>query len=682
MEKWVKRTIMLGLGLFLTNKQNPSVIRYYPQKTRISGDEERFFRRSYPERVGVKSGRLLAMIKALERERRANIHSMVVIKDGVVICECSHPGYDVNMWHLSHSMSKTLTGMAIGVLVDEGKLSLDERLVDIFPEVIYKDSLFDKITVHHLLSMTAGVKFSEAGSVSETHWTEAFFESGVAFEPGTQFSYNSMNTYILARIAVIRSGMSLVDFVKKRILEPLEIENFFWECGPEGVEKGGWGVYMSAESWAKLGVMMLDGGVFRGKRLLSKEWVKLSTATHMTTPDIVGPYNYGYQMWVSRKNDSFLFNGMLGQNVWVCPKNNLVVSLNSGNNELFQNSPAMAVIEKYLSYDLSSDLHDSCFSGDLLELREAEEHFFESRHWVRPYEERRGLSYALGFKSKRPYPEEWDQLIGRYQFAKNNIGILPLIVRVMQNNMKGSLDGIEFRKDGERIFFIFTESGESYEFEVGFYDFKTTVLNYHGEKYIVRVIGEAMEDEDRNMLFKLELLFPETPNTRMIKFSFEEDGSLLMRMSEMPNHKIADVYLEEMTVSNPALAFVFNLFEKRVGGNIVEVKLRETFSPRLIGARVGGENYTEIMDRERERLRANEKTISFVDTVAKRFFHDVDEELEEKEKKKSGFSTFISDIVDRFRQKFPKKSSTPEEKKTKALPEDKSQGELPEGKKE
>ena len=113
MERWVKRTIELGTGLVFTGKSNPSVIPYYPQKTEISGPEEQYFRRTNPEKKGVSSGRLLAMLKALEREKRANIHSLVCVKGGEVICECSHPGYSVNTWHLSHSMSKTVTGIAI-----------------------------------------------------------------------------------------------------------------------------------------------------------------------------------------------------------------------------------------------------------------------------------------------------------------------------------------------------------------------------------------------------------------------------------------------------------------------------------------------------------------------------------------------------------------------------------------
>ena len=194
MERWVKRTIELATGVVFTCKSNPSVIRYYPQKTEISGYEKPYFHRVNPEKRGVSSGRLLAMLKALEREKRSNVHSLICLKDGEVICECTHPGYEINTWHLSHSMSKTVTGMAIGMLVDDGKLSLDDRLVDILPEYAYRDDKIAEITVKHLLTMTTGVRFAEAGSVTESNWTEAFIDSSCAFKPGRDLAYNSMNS--------------------------------------------------------------------------------------------------------------------------------------------------------------------------------------------------------------------------------------------------------------------------------------------------------------------------------------------------------------------------------------------------------------------------------------------------------------------------------------------------------
>lgn len=663
MERWVRRTIELGAGIAFTGKINPSVVPYYPQKTVVSGEEERYFRRSYPERVGVSSGRILALLVALEKEKRANLHNLIIIRRGEIISECSHPGYSTNIWHLSHSMSKTLTGMAIGMLVDDGKLSTETRLVDIFPNINYKDTRFEKITVAHLLSMQSGVRFSEAGSVTETKWTEAFFESSMAFTPGTDFSYNSMNSYILARIVTEISGKSLTAFLTERLFEPLGITNVFIEKGPEGIEKGGWGVYMSTESWGKVGYMMLSGGVFEGKRILSKEWVERSTSKQADTPGTLGHYDYGYQLWVSRDKESYLFNGMLGQNVWVCPKNDIIAVFNSGNNELFQKSPALLVIEKYLSQPLEHDLVSSCFAGDLVDLRRKEDEFFTSRHWVRPLEAKRGIKYRLGFRQREGYPEAWDELLGYYHFRKNNYGMLPLIVRGMQNNLYSSIDGVGFEREGEALFFTFSECGRAYRLEIGFYDFKETVIDIRGEKYIVKVIGEAMEDEDRDMLFKIELLFPELPNTRMLKFSIEEEGRLLMRMSEVPNNKIADIFLDDMAQTNPKLSLALKLVEKRIGENFTRRKLEQTFAPSLIGARVGAENYTEIMDEEREKVRSQEKNAKLIDTVIEKFIRD--EEDFEEDADRYGLKGIIGDIFERIKAKMPQKS----EQKVSALPE-------------
>ena len=649
MERWVKRTIELATGLAFTGKSNPSVIPYYPQKTEVSGEERPYFHRTTPEKMGVSSGRLLAMLKALEQEKSANIHALMCLKDGEVICECTHPGYEINTWHLSHSMSKTVTGIAIGMLVDDGKLSTDARLIDLLPEFTYEDSNFKRITVEHLLTMTSGVRFSEAGSVTETKWTEAFFASSCAFVPGTDFAYNSMNSYILARIVVKLTGKSLTEFLDERLFGPLYITNRFWEKSAEGIEKGGWGLYLSPESWAKIGYMMLSGGVFEGRRILSKKWVTTACERRAKTPESIGHFDYGYQLWTSRDGKSFLFNGMLGQNVWICPDNNLVVVIMSGNNELFQNSPARSIIEKYLSVDLGNDLSESCFSGDNVDLRYAEKHFLERKHWIRPYTQKRGLSYRLGLRSSSAFPEEWSDLIGKYHFAKNSVGMMPLVIRAMQNNLRGSIDGVEFERDGDAIFFTYTECGVPYRLEVGFSEFKQTVIDFHGEKYIVRVMGEVMEDEDRNTLYKLELLFPELPNTRKIKFSFTDEDKLLVRMYEMPNERIAEVFMKEFNATAPKMSAYMNVIEKRLGKNVANKRMSDTFAPTLVGARIGSENYIGIMDAERERIRLLEKTTKFIDSVVDKLLHDEDEDS-------STQRGFIDEIVDKIKARIPVKA--------------------------
>ena len=615
----MKRTAHLGAGLFLTGNPSPSVIPYYPQKTRVSGREERFFRRARPEDTGISSGRVLAMLTALEEERRANVHNILVIKNGEVICECSYPGYSTNTWHLSHSMTKTVTGMAVGLLVGEGYLDVDTGICDLFPDRKFRDGRGETMTVRHLLTNTSGVRFAEAGSVSDSLWTEAFFDSTLSFAPGERFSYNSMNTYLLARVISSVSGRSLADFVGERIFLPLEIENYFWELGPEGVEKGGWGLYMSAESFAKLGLMMLSGGSFFGKRILSREWVRESLYPHARAPGTLGHFDYGYQIWVSREDDGFLFNGMLGQNVWVSPRNNIVVSLNSGNNELFQDSPALRIIERYLGQDLS---REGGFAGGYADLKRKEEGFFEGRRKIKPAQKGRGLGYSLGLKSPTPFIGGWEPLLGEYVFPENNCGMLPLLVRAMQNNLEGGIDRIGFEREGEGLFMTFTEGGKDYRLKIGLYGFCEGILDFRGERYIVKAVGEAASDEDGARVYKIELLFPELPNTRIIKLSFPEEGALLMRMWENPDESVVDDFFKELTEGNASFSFIIDMLERRIGKDYIKRKMARAFSPSLVGARVGSPRFTEILAKEEQRGRIGEKGRRLIESVTDRLLKD------------------------------------------------------------
>ncbi len=610
--KWKRRAIELVLGLAFTNNKKPAVVPYSPSKTEISGLELKYFRRTSPERRGVSSKRIYNMLTELESNERANVHNLMVLRDGEVISECSAPGYNVNIRHLSHSMSKTLTGMAIGILIGDGRLSLDRRLADIFPEYRFTDSRFENITVHHLLSMSTGVPFSEVGSVTENEWTRAFFESKLSFAPGTNFAYNSMNSYMLARIVVRITGMSLMSFMTERIFRPLEITNVFWEIGPEGIEKGGWGVHLSAESWAKLGVMMISGGVFEGRRILPKEWVTRSTTTQMQAHESAGGFNYGYQLWVSRENDEFLFNGMLGQNVWVCPHNNIVVVANCENNELFQKSAVIEIIQKYLSPELDGE---SYVPGASMALREKEKSFFVSRLKVHPAPEKRGLLHRIGLRYKTPFIREWSGVLGTYTFPANNHGIMPLFIRAMQNNYTGGIESVCFEREGESLYMTSREGGVNYTLEIGLYEYKRTVLNFNGEKYIVSALGEATADRDGHRTYKISLILPEMPNSRLISVSFSADGRLMFRMEENPNSKLAEPIVEGIYTTNPKLAFAVKLLERRLGDRFLNRKLDDVFAPTLIGANVRSDHYTDIVADEKARAEEASRQVGAISAL-------------------------------------------------------------------
>lgn len=617
-------------SLAFGSEGTPSVVPYYPQKTRISGFEERFFRRTTPERHGISSKRIYSMLAELESEGRANIHNLIILAGDEVISECSRDGYGVNVAHLSHSMSKTVTGMIIGILAGDGLLSLGDRLVNIFPEITYRDKRFADITVEHLLTMTSGVDFAEAGSITESRWTDAFFAASLRFAPGTKFAYNSMNSYILARIAERVAKRPFGDIAAERFFAPLGIKNYFWEKSPEGTEKGGWGLYMSAESWAKVGYMFLSGGTFFGKRILPYEWVEKSTTSGVATTYVNGDFDYGYQMWYSRYGGEHLFNGMLGQNVWICPKNNIVAVITGGNNELFQDSPALNIIRRHLGVEINDELHRT----DYRVLKEKETEFFDSRRWVRPRERKRGLFYLLGLRQSESFDGAWNRLLGDYRFGNNNVGMLPLIVRAMQNNLDSSLESLSFFRRGNELYLSFTESGVTHTLAVGLYEYKGTVLDFRGEKYIVRCMGEALAGRDGEFEYRIEMVFPELPNARMLRIIREGSDRLVLELLEIPNNKIAENLLSRISETNSVASISIDILERRFGEGIIAGTLKKAFCPMLIGADTSSVECEKIISEENQRAKSESRAVKLIRAVVDRFFKDNDDGADEKNVRK------------------------------------------------
>ena len=156
--------------------------------------------------------------------------------------------------------------MAVGLLIEEGKLRLDENIYDIFPDKV--NSLLKifrpVITVENLLTMSSGITFNESGIVSGNDWVASYLNSTVNGTTGQIFQYNSMNTYMLSAIVTKRTGETLTEYLKPRLFQPLGITKYFWETCPAGITKGGWGLFLCAEDMAKLGQLYLQKGKWRG----------------------------------------------------------------------------------------------------------------------------------------------------------------------------------------------------------------------------------------------------------------------------------------------------------------------------------------------------------------------------------------------------------------------------------
>ena len=622
MEKWKRRSVDLLTSIAFGGSGDMSVVPFCVQKSEIGGYEKSCFSYASAEKYGISSGRIYNMLCELEGERRANVHSIMVLCGGEIISECSVGGYDTRMWHVSHSMAKTVVGIIIGSLVDDGLISLDMRLVDIFPEIKYRDKLFPLINIEHLLTMTSGVEFAEVGSITEIGWIDAYFNSLVRFVPGSRFAYNSMNSYILVRIVERICSQSFEVLAERRFFAPMGIRSFLWEKSPEGYEKGGWGLYMSPQSWAKVGLMMLSRGVYCGRRIVSEKWVDTSVTTKAITPESNGGFNYGYHIWTARDSKDFLFNGMLGQNVWVCPDNDLVVVMTGGNSEIFQESAALEIVRKYLGGKIK-DTHIRNARGLL---RYKERHFFESRSWVHQKRKNNRLLYRIGVFSSFFANNAWENLCGCYAFGENRVGIMPLTLRIMQNNLLSRLEMICFSLRGEDLIMEYLESGEKYKLRIGLYDYVDNLLICRGEKYIVRAMAEAVGHNMGDFEYRIELVFAETSSVRRLKIKKTTRGRVEIAFSETPSHHLVENLVDNFSKTNSIISFAVDLIERKFGEGVVKRKIQSGFNPVLVGADVSFGDYQSIIEEQTRIMNEESRSVRLLMAFVSRFFKERNED--------------------------------------------------------
>lgn len=305
--------------------------------------------RSTPEEAGLSSAALTRFFRDIGAEADTlAVHGALVMRHGRVLAEGHFAPYRADVPHMLYSLSKSVVGIAVGIAVDEGYLSLNERLIDIFPEYtgLTQAKILRAHTVWHLLTMSAGSRFNEVGSMLDENWGKMFMESIPRFEAGSTFEYNSMNSYMLAAIVTRRTGMTLTAFLTPRLYEPLGIAHYAWETCPQGIEKGGWGLSLTLEDAAKLGQLYLNRGLWNGRRILSEKWCAEALRAQMQTPGGELKHGYGYQLWIADDEGSFQFNGAFGQYVIGLPRFDAVVALFGGSASLFANGTLGAHIAR------------------------------------------------------------------------------------------------------------------------------------------------------------------------------------------------------------------------------------------------------------------------------------------------------------------------------------------------
>lgn len=556
----------LVLNMIL-GKTGGTRVDYFPQKPDFPFDAvyEQAFVRATPESQGISSDLFAALLRELDASKDTEMHHFMALRHGKVICECNFAPYPKGMWHITHSMCKSITGMAIGMLIEEEKLKLDENIYDIFPDHINAFSKIFRpvITVENLLTMTSGVTFNESGIVSGNDWLGSFLNASVNGKPGTEFQYNSLNTYVLSAIVTKRTGETLTEYLTPRLFGPLGITKYYWETCPKGITKGGWGLFLCAEDMAKLGQLYLQRGKWNGQQLVSEYWIEISTARHLKTQN--GTYGYGYQLWMEQRPGSFEYNGMLGQNVIIYPDMDMVLVTNAGNKEMFQDCIMLNIIRKYfpVNYHPADVLPENPLSYSLLkrlcgELENGENNNRSTSlrgRWKRNVVSRRKhsdkkYSYRISAAVDRPsnHHSFMRAVSGRtYVMEQQNIGIAPLFVQVFHNNMTDGISEISFTYDAGNFYVSFTEGEVIHKLPVGFGRAADGCVDLHGEHYLVATLGEFARDENDIPVLKLEITFIEECVKRKTHIFFHEDDKIEIRWNETPGKKMILAGLSSIT---------------------------------------------------------------------------------------------------------------------------------------
>lgn len=313
-------------------------------------DENGALPRATPESVGVPSQALVELIQTLDAKFN-RMDSLMVLRDGKAIAECWRAPNSPDAPHAMYSLSKSFMSTAIGFAVQEGKLSVDQKVVDIFPDDLPAEPSenLKKMTLADLLSMSCGheTEVSLPDLVKATcalekqrapgapTWTRAFLAHPTPREPGTHFCYNTPGTYMLSAALQKTVGETTRDYLVPRLFEPLHIETPYWENSPEGVSKGGTGLYLRTEDIAKFGQFYLQRGRWNDKQILSADWVDLATSykvSNGSNPDSDWAQGYCFQFWRCRKN-IYRGDGAYVQFCVVMPDQNVVVAMTSDGND-------------------------------------------------------------------------------------------------------------------------------------------------------------------------------------------------------------------------------------------------------------------------------------------------------------------------------------------------------------
>ena len=288
------------------------------------------------------------MLAAIGNGEFTKLDSVLIARNGKIVLESYFNGYDRDTKHDTRSSFKSVTSALTGIAIDKGLIpdinqAISSYFPDYWPDIRNDIEQKHHISLNHLLTMTAGFDaeenfgigpFREDDMFRSSDWVRFSLDLPMAHEPGTRFSYNSSTTFLLGEVVARAAGESLPEFAKKHLFEPLDIATYCWTLTPKGCAVAQGSFFIRPLDMLKIGQLFLDQGMWKGRRVISAQWVEESTK-HLV--DILDenkesqPHRdgYGYQWWTRHAGnsnfDNYFASGNGGQRIHVFPHVKMVV---------------------------------------------------------------------------------------------------------------------------------------------------------------------------------------------------------------------------------------------------------------------------------------------------------------------------------------------------------------------
>lgn len=276
-----------------------------------------------PEALGIPSSSIQSFIDRINKEQIC-MHGFLLLRKGQIVAEGYWGPYSKSSMHRMYSISKSFVSLAIGLMVDEGKINLDDKVIKFFEDKLPAQvhPYLEQSTIRDLLMMATPHE-KTTYTKDDSDWVDTFFNTEPSHPSGSIFSYNTAATVVLNTIVERVSGLPFLEYMREGLLDPIGFSKDSW-CikTPEGTSWGGSGVLCTLEDMAKLAYVTMNKGRWNDNQLISEAYIKEATSKQIDN-SIEGDFGYGYQIWIE-ENKGFSFRGMGSQFAFCFPEEDLI----------------------------------------------------------------------------------------------------------------------------------------------------------------------------------------------------------------------------------------------------------------------------------------------------------------------------------------------------------------------